>query len=85
MRRSPCAGSARLRIKAGKGRDWSNSRTVTVTNRSESFTASTDDYIQVIELNGEFRPIGSAGTIGGVDCEDCDPWKTKSIPENKLI
>lgn len=36
-------------------------QTLTVTNRDPNFSASEDDYLQVVRINGEWRPSATAG------------------------
>lgn len=64
---------ADLRVSRGVGEQWGESlidgehETVEVCNRSPDFSASEDDLIQVLHVNGEWRPIAtSVGTSQAV-------------------
>lgn len=49
--------TAEMKVYKGKGDDWSERGTITVTNRSETFSASAGDYVLVTRINGEWRPL----------------------------
>lgn len=55
--------TATLSVWAGEGADWADTgQNVTVTNRSTGLSASTGDYMQAIEISGEWRPLAAGAS-----------------------
>ncbi|WP_013627811.1 hypothetical protein [Rubinisphaera brasiliensis] len=58
------ATTAEMLVHKGKGDDWSERGTITVTNRSTTYSASAGDYVVVTRINGEWRPLTPSGDGG---------------------